>query len=54
MNMGRGRKTCLHVKDEGSNLNVMIIVLKSIVSCECLGLRKKTFKALVLSMLFSC
>jgi hypothetical protein len=52
MNMGWRRKYCLHVKAEGSNLNVMIIVSESIVSCECLGLEKKTFKVLVLSMLY--
>jgi hypothetical protein len=52
MNMGWRKKNCLHVKNEGSNLNVMIIVLESIVSCECLGLEKKAFKVLVLSMLY--
>ncbi len=52
MNIGWGKKSCLHVKNEGSNLNVMITIYKSVVSCECLGLEKKTFKVLVLSMLF--
>jgi hypothetical protein len=29
-----------YVHDEGSNLNVMTTTLKSIVSCECLGLKE--------------
>ncbi len=28
------------MKDEGSNLNIMIIALKSIVSCDMLGLEE--------------
>jgi len=28
------------VKDEGSNMNTMIIVLKSIINCETLGISK--------------
>ncbi len=31
-------KILAYVKDEGSNLNVMTIILQSIVSYECLGL----------------
>jgi hypothetical protein len=27
-----------YVKDEGSNLNTMIVALKSVVKCEVLGL----------------
>jgi hypothetical protein len=39
------------VKDEGSNLNIMIIALNSIVGCEILG-SKEAFKELVLNMFF--
>jgi hypothetical protein len=46
MNMGWGRKSYLHVKDGGSNLHVMITVLKFIVNCECLGLKKKLLRFL--------
>lgn len=35
---GLKKKLFIYVKDEGSNMNVMKIVLKSLVSCECLGL----------------
>ncbi len=35
---GLRKKFLIYVKDEGSNMNVMIIVLKYFVSCECLGL----------------
>jgi hypothetical protein len=35
---GLRRKITAYVKDEGSNLNVMIIALRSIVRCEVLGL----------------
>jgi hypothetical protein len=35
---GLKRKIIAYVKDEGSNLNVMIIALRSIVKCEVLGL----------------
>jgi hypothetical protein len=45
------RKIIAYVKDEGSNLNTMTTTLKSIVSCDVLGLEKK-FKALVLVMYF--
>jgi hypothetical protein len=34
------KKNIAHVKDEGSNLNTMIIALKSIVSCDMLGLEE--------------
>jgi hypothetical protein len=35
------KKIIVYVKDEGYNLNTMIITLKSIVSCDVLGLTKK-------------
>ncbi len=35
---GLKRKIIAYVKDEGSNSNVMIIALRSIVRCEVLGL----------------
>jgi hypothetical protein len=35
---GLRNKIIAYVKDEGSNLNIMIIVLKSIVKCEIFGL----------------
>jgi hypothetical protein len=38
---GLKNKIIAYVKDEGSNLNTMIIVLKSIVKCEIFGLDKK-------------
>jgi hypothetical protein len=34
------RKKNIYVKDEGSNLNTMTIVLKSIVRCDMLGLEE--------------
>jgi hypothetical protein len=34
------RKIVTYVKDEGSNLNNMTIVVKSILNCEVLGLEK--------------
>jgi hypothetical protein len=34
------KKIAEYVKDEGSNLNTMTIVLKSIVSCEVLDLEE--------------
>jgi hypothetical protein len=39
------------VKDEGSNLTTMPTTLKSIVTCEILGL-DESFKTLVLAMIF--
>ncbi len=35
---GLRNKIITYVKDEGSNLNIMTIVLKSIVKCEVFGL----------------
>jgi hypothetical protein len=35
------KKIIAYVKNEGSNLNTMIITLKSIVSCDILGLAKQ-------------
>jgi hypothetical protein len=35
---GLKNKIIAYVKDEGSNLNTMIIALKSIVKCEIFGL----------------
>jgi hypothetical protein len=34
------KKIIVYVKDEGSNLNTMITTLKSIVSCDVLGLEE--------------
>jgi hypothetical protein len=34
------RKIISYVKDEGSNLNIMSITLKSIISCDILGLEE--------------
>jgi hypothetical protein len=45
------RKIIVYVKDEGSNLNTMNITLKSIISCNMLGLEKK-FRALILGIHF--
>jgi hypothetical protein len=45
-------KIIAYVKDEISNLNVMIITLKSIVSCEVMVV-KENLKGLVLVMHFS-
>jgi hypothetical protein len=36
-----GKKIIVYVKDEGSNLNTMIVALKSVISCDVLGLAKK-------------
>jgi hypothetical protein len=41
-----------YIKDEGSNLNIMIIALKSIVSCDVLGL-EKSFQGTCFSYAFS-
>ncbi len=47
------RKKCfVYVKDKGSNLNVLTTTLKFAVSCQCLPLDLKNFKALVLAMIF--
>jgi hypothetical protein len=35
------RKIIAYVKDEGSNMNIMTSTLKSIVSCDMLGLEEK-------------
>jgi hypothetical protein len=35
---GLTEKILAYVKDKGANLNIMTIVLKSIVSCEALGM----------------
>ncbi len=45
------RKIVLYVKDEGSNLNIMTIALKLVISCDVLGL-EEVFKVLVLVMHF--
>ncbi len=45
------KKIIVYVKDEGSNLNTMNITLKSIVSCDMLGL-EECLKALVLGIHF--
>jgi hypothetical protein len=45
------RRIIAYVKDEGSNFNIMIITLKSIVSCDMLGL-EEIFRALVLDVHF--
>jgi hypothetical protein len=34
------RKIIAYVKDEGSNMNTMIATLKSIISCDVLGLKE--------------
>jgi hypothetical protein len=39
--MVQGKKNIAYVKDEGSNLNAMIDVLKSVANCEFLGLERK-------------
>jgi hypothetical protein len=41
----------VYVKDEGSNLNIMNITIKSIVSCDMLGL-EESFRALVFGIHF--
>jgi hypothetical protein len=48
---GLRKKNIAYVKDEGSNFNTMISVLKFAVNCEFFGL-EKTFKVLVLDMHF--
>jgi hypothetical protein len=40
-----------YIKDEGSNFNAIIGVLKSVVNCESFGL-EEAFKVLVLDMCF--
>jgi hypothetical protein len=45
------RKIIAYIKDEGSNLNIMIINQNSIINCGMLCWRK-VFKALVLGMHF--
>jgi hypothetical protein len=37
---GLRKKIIVYVKDEGSNLNAMIIALKVVVNCESLGLEE--------------
>jgi hypothetical protein len=37
---GLTKKILAYVKDKGANLNVMTIALKSIISCEALGMMK--------------
>jgi hypothetical protein len=39
------KKIAEYVKDEGSNLNTMTIVLKSVVSCEILDLEENFQRA---------
>jgi hypothetical protein len=39
------KKIAEYVKDEGSNLNTMTIVLKSVVSCEVLDLEENFQRA---------
>ncbi len=48
---GLRRKIVVYVEDEGSNLNIMIATLKSIISLLC-WVWKKVFKKLVLVMFF--
>jgi hypothetical protein len=45
------KKIIVYVKEEGSNLNTMNITLKSIVSCDMLGL-EESLRALVLDIYF--
>lgn len=42
-------KNCYLCEDEGSNLNIMTITLKSIVSCEVLGFGD-SFQVIILGM----
>jgi hypothetical protein len=49
--MVEGKKIITYVKDEGSNLNVMIIALK-VVKCESLGF-KKSFQGTCFRHVFS-
>jgi hypothetical protein len=37
---GLRKKIIVYVKNEGSNLNAMIIALKAVVNCESFGLEK--------------
>jgi hypothetical protein len=46
-----GKQKIVYVKDEGSNFNTMDITLKSIVSCDTLGL-EESLRALVLGIHF--
>jgi len=46
------KKIIAYVKDEGSNLNAMISTLKSIISCETLGL-PKSFNGICFGHAFS-
>ncbi len=48
---GLRKKINAYVKDEGSNLNAMIIKLKIVVNYESIGLNR-AFRALVLGMPF--
>jgi hypothetical protein len=41
---GLKKKIIAFVKDEGSKLNIMTIVLKSIISCKAMGM-EESFKA---------
>jgi subtilase family serine protease len=47
-----GRKIIVYVKDEGSNLNIMITMLKSIISCDMLGL-EESFQGICFGHAFS-
>jgi hypothetical protein len=46
------RKIIAYVKDEGSNLNTTTITLKSIISCDMLGL-EESFQAICFQHAFS-
>jgi hypothetical protein len=46
------RKIITYVKDDGSNLNAMTFVLKSIISCETLGLQE-SFNGICFGHVFS-
>jgi hypothetical protein len=45
-------KIIAYVKDEGSNMNIMTTTLKSIVSCDMLGLEEKLSRHFFLGMHF--
>jgi hypothetical protein len=46
------KKNCFaHIKDEESNLNVMTIILKFLMSCECLDLEER-FKGFCVGHIF--
>jgi hypothetical protein len=49
---GLRNKIITYVKDEGSNLNTLIIALKSVVKCETLGL-KESFQETCFGHVFS-